>query len=115
MDEVRFKFFSDKTAKGEGLEILEAELLLNEVESLKSKLSAAESKLRSLDGQGWRPIEEAPKDGTKILVTSRLTGPEIVFFQADCWWKQLPSEVFPAWTQFPTHWMPLPSPPKGEW
>lgn len=72
----------------------------------------------------WQPIETAPKDGTKILL-----------FQPDVWnsdWNDYEGRyepcvetgfyndcgyptgyyypVFPINT--PTHWMPLPSPPK---
>jgi Protein of unknown function (DUF551) len=57
----------------------------------------------------WQPIETAPKDGTRILITSNWT---------DYANKPLGCEVG-RWDGFqwvacekePTHWMPLPEPP----
>ena len=68
--------------------------------------------------EGWQPIETAPKDGTPIL--SHKAGvwamPMIV-----CWLDG-PGIGEPAWRQYdaepsivrrhPTHWMPLPTPPR---
>jgi hypothetical protein len=74
----------------------------------------------------WRPIETAPKDGTKLLLTNDrhpqclmivghwaqdLSGEEQPPFQgwfhwSGCGFAQLPDE--------PTHWQPLPNPPIKE-
>ena len=72
-------------------------------------------------GDGWMPIETAPKDGTRVLLMLR--GPK-------------PPEMIARWTQAwtsedddllewindeedtiygtPTHWHPLPAPPAAE-
>jgi hypothetical protein len=57
----------------------------------------------------WQPIETAPKDGTSLLVYSdeRIIA---AFWSvpADDW-----AEVVHGYTFYPpTHWMPLPEPPK---
>ena len=67
----------------------------------------------------WRPIETAPKDGTKVLMFPSPHG-----FYAGYWighWTDLYGGVWymddighlnGMWA--PTHWMPLPPPPAGE-
>lgn len=58
---------------------------------------------------GWRPIETAPKDGTGLLVYSdeRIIS-AMWSVGADDW-----VEVVHGYTFYdPTHWMPLPEPPK---
>lgn len=83
----------------------------------------------------WRPIETAPKDGTEIILfcprgdgtpgkTYRLTSGSW-FIPPTCTYTPDPEEDFdepPSWlswdggfsenTMMPTHWMPLPEPPK---
>jgi hypothetical protein len=81
----------------------------------------------------WQPIETAPKDGTKVLVL--FNGEPHVAQYAPIWspenkrwmvnhprWRaddmQMVSEIDPNEHQIaygmkgPTHWMPLPEPPK---
>lgn len=87
----------------------------------------------------WRSIETAPKDGTRILVNidgaDKLAGLEQ--WAAIAWWARteyldydkdtmVDAEGWTQWTcddayyndvltghRTPTHWMPLPNPPKG--
>ncbi len=63
----------------------------------------------------WREMESAPKDGTVILVwrpSLAIVKIQIACFVNDRW------ETYgsgPMWEGYlPTHWMPLPSPPKKE-
>ena len=65
----------------------------------------------------WQPIETAPKDGEDLLL----------WWEEDvaigCWWLFHPNVHPPRWVDSredagvthdpePTHWMPLPEPPK---
>ena len=64
----------------------------------------------------WQPIETAPKDkpiwcyngGQGMMIFL-----DIEDFQGFVWNDDLLSDVDPNPEQ-PTHWMPLPDPPKGE-
>lgn len=69
---------------------------------------------------GWRPIETAPKDGTRVLLSEdegRMVGAfwDIVDFdeRRRChvfWWTY---DVYVDDSNFqPTYWMPSPEPPK---
>jgi hypothetical protein len=71
----------------------------------------------------WQPIEIAPKDGTCVLVyPCRLTGITCEMARYDS--NELSSNPRPFWRRLigssirdsrdnpPTHWMPLPEPPK---
>lgn len=97
---------------------------------------AAISKLDEMRGDGWQPIKTAPKDGTAILLAGGahdeadsmrdcgLFGSPVVA----CWQPQRPTSYSSAtgyWLyglaeagyrsveyKNPTHWMPLPPPPK---
>lgn len=83
-----------------------------------------EEQWQALMPPDWRPIEEAPRDGTPVLVFASRHG-----------WEGMPRVVCavfgglgPEWAIYgcgptshseqwldvctPTHWMPLPSPPK---
>lgn len=70
----------------------------------------------------WQPIATAPKDGTKIDLwfprggeNGRFTN---CFWKGDTWWYGFdsPDEQYECFTTNgkaqPTHWMPLPEPPK---
>jgi hypothetical protein len=62
----------------------------------------------------WQPIETAPKDGMQILIYDPLCGIQQVGFDitgskmglTDAWIAD------DGGTYLPTHWMPLPDPPK---
>jgi hypothetical protein len=58
----------------------------------------------------WRPISDAPKDGTVVLVCDDKDYPRhlgAATYADGCWWWE--SEGHEA---FPTHYMPLPKEPK---
>ena len=80
------------------------------------ELLAAAPKLPQ--GDGWLPIESAPKDGSLIVVhgnnfNDRALGQHycIAAWHSGCWMESsewsAPSEL-----AYLTHWMPLPQPPK---
>ena len=55
----------------------------------------------------WQPIETAPKDGTAILIReARCSGIAVQYFAG---WKYENGSI--CYLE-PTHWMPLPPPPK---
>lgn len=62
--------------------------------------------LRSMQDQGWQPIETAPKDGTKIRC---IVGHDEMILH---WDETEPDEYDPAWVDddltdwSPTHWKP---------
>jgi hypothetical protein len=62
----------------------------------------------------WRPIAEAPKDGTSImgywLGGKHDCAIHATKFHNGRWWE--PNEDYPQCP--PTHWMPLPAAPTGE-
>jgi len=65
-------------------------------------------------GDGWMPIETAPKDGTKILLwPGYLMGGDPM----SGWWARLAGKWVSAGEPFevaPTHWRPLPAPPAAQ-
>ena len=63
--------------------------------------------------QQWRPIETAPKDGEIVLLFTRGR------FMFLGWWNMgiklwYSGRPLAFDLEQPTHWMPLPAPPKGE-
>lgn len=83
------------------------------VETLRSRLAAAESKAQALSGQGdgWETIDRAPRDGTTIMVwdTDGVTSAHWCTCQNN--WSEVPHNNDER-TDF-THWRPLPAPPVG--
>jgi len=65
----------------------------------------------------WQPIETAPKDGTDILVAFPKN---VGWLQIVRWWeKKTGFQWVDGYTckriwNSPTHWQPLPPPPKEE-
>jgi hypothetical protein len=60
----------------------------------------------------WQPIETAPRDGTEIIVCRRFEGRKfmgVVMWDGRYWTIDY---GFPFYFDNPTHWMPLPEPPK---
>lgn len=77
--------------------------------------------------QGWRPIESAPKDGSKFIAFRPLAhlthDPNIKIVRGvkhdnGCWDETVPSgfssENYTDGACRATHWMPLPQPPKEQ-
>lgn len=67
----------------------------------------------------WKPIETAPKDGTEILGWLKEGKWAVVSFKVTksyCHWNREFRDSENWWkdnvTCTPTHWMPLPNPPK---
>jgi hypothetical protein len=61
----------------------------------------------------WQPIETAPKDGTPALFYERNTYDyeiHLGYYDKGSWWNNL----FEPYRFYPTHWMPLPEPPKKD-
>ena len=61
----------------------------------------------------WQPIDTAPKDGTSVIAFVPGFGMgTFVLFWMDGYWRE-PANMMGLKVK-PTHWMPLPSPPKAE-
>ena len=62
----------------------------------------------------WQPIETAPIDGTEVLVFGpKQDGVYLAAYKYGDWCVAGPWDD--GWTELlspPTHWMPLPEPPK---
>lgn len=56
----------------------------------------------------WQPIETAPKDNTEVLL-GRPDGLFMIGFYRDGAWDDGDYRDHETW---PTHWMPLPTPPQ---
>lgn len=63
----------------------------------------------------WRPIDTAPKDGTRVLLSDGVT-------VWTSFWSDWGGQVKARWepegdadpAALPTYWMPFPPPPKAE-
>lgn len=62
----------------------------------------------ALERYSWQPIESAPKDGTRVLL-SKLGAMHTAFYR-NGGWECGNLHYFNS----PTHWMPLPAPPVQE-
>lgn len=59
----------------------------------------------------WQPMETAPKDGTSIIAFVPGFGMgAMVLFWLDHYWREPAQHM--ALKRDPSHWMPLPEPPK---
>lgn len=65
----------------------------------------------------WQPIETAPKDGTAILgyfgQTAGDEPPDMAVIRYDKKYEWVIADLDTEQVDEPTHWMPLPDPPKG--
>ncbi len=57
----------------------------------------------------WQPIESAPTDGREVLAAFRGQFQWVIFTARCC---NQPYGVYNCGYAKPTHWMPLPAPPK---
>lgn len=57
-------------------------------------------------GDGWRPIYDAPMDGTGLMVCNP-DGQQCVARWTGMFWETVPGDC----TAYPKFWMPLPPPP----
>ena len=78
------------------------------------------------EGPGWRPIENAPKDGTEVLISNAVEG-AVVWIgryvpvedrepdmpQHDGWWNCSRWKDGDRRGMIPTHYQPLPAPPSA--
>jgi len=64
--------------------------------------------------QRWRPIEEAPRDGTPIIAWDAPMRGEAYFETGDkqWWWTNTGPGEYTGRCIFPTQWQPLPAPPQ---
>ncbi len=60
----------------------------------------------------WLPIETAPKDGSLVLLCNALDGGMYVGFYERSEWEDISGEMMEMLIGEPTHWMPLPEPPR---
>lgn len=64
--------------------------------------------------EGWRPIETAPKDGTRVICwNERWEAPESGCRYGPVWASISLAADKGGWKHPPTHWRPLPAPPAG--
>ncbi len=63
--------------------------------------------------QPWQPIEIAPKDRNRVIVTDGFEVCDAYFNNGD-WWQYECGDDWYSVTINPTHWMPLPEPPRKE-
>lgn len=62
---------------------------------------------------GWKPIDTAPKDGSRIILTDGVSVDAAEWDFIEEWVKNVESSTgFNYYSKFyaPTHWMPLPTP-----
>lgn len=65
-----------------------------------------------LQGNGWRSVDDPPKDGEEVLVYTAwhetMATLKVVYLNG-AWWRKPGMQRLPS---VPTHWCPLPEPPK---
>ena len=83
--------------------VCQREQLLAEVTMWRERAERAEAALQ------WRPIETAPRDGTKLLTCDMVGN---IYLD----WRDDNSKFLyeREWYGYPTHWMPLPEPPTAD-
>lgn len=69
--------------------------------------------MADMETRGWSDIETAPKDGTRFLAYVPIQNHRMVIAMAGDMGMILNESYLPM-PYKPTHWMPLPPPPKAE-
>ncbi len=72
--------------------------------------------LEAAEQAAWRPISEAPKDGTRVLVLTKGSMHSAIFDRIDNCWRVIPktaTRTVPV-PGTPTHFRPLPKGPSDE-
>lgn len=83
-----------------------ADLMLGNQTDALAQLEALKQRIHELE-HPWRPIESAPKDGTEMWLWEGSDYRGHWSSRAEKWFSG-------GINIFPTHWMPLPTPPEGE-
>lgn len=95
--------------------------VMQDIEELPAEIESDHRYTRSLEERAqWQPIDSAPKDGTSVLLWAkdlRFPGRMCVaqYITDDIEWWHVTDGKFGPWPlrgPSPTHWMPLPEPPK---
>ena len=72
---------------------------------------------RLVDGLKWRSVKDdpPPMDGTLVILHVALAEPEVSigYYDGEVGWLIVECDIMPTKCN-PTHWLPLPTPPKGE-
>lgn len=86
------------------------------LESQRKTIADAEAALTAAKAGGWLPIETAPKDGTAILVSEGRFCWCVEWNEEFDWWAVDDNKLGPFRLRgaAPTHWQPLPTPPKEQ-
>jgi len=85
-------------------------ILMHEAETIRSVTKKALATLdRVIEGDGWLPIESAPRDGTRILVWAGGNQFVAYYHRSRSDWFIVANVPVSA-----THWRPLPTPPEAK-
>lgn len=85
-------------------------------EDVCKEVQAAQAALTAAKAGGWLPIETAPKDGTAVLVSEGRFCSCVEWNEEFDWWAVDDNKLGPFRLRgaAPTHWQPLPNPPKEQ-
>jgi hypothetical protein len=87
-----------------------AQALADENKALSAALTASQAETAA----AWQPIETAPRDGSRFLAYENR---DVSYYP--CWWRN-DYLIWEGWQDDwdsepdPSHWQPLPPPPKGK-
>lgn len=82
------------------------------IRELKAENARLREALELFEGREWQPIETAPRDGTDVLLLCGKSWCAVGrYAPIGCWIAEPSHEPY---SLYPTHWMPLPEPPKDK-